>query len=69
MDITDSVRLDLYIASNLPTTQIYDANTSEYQPDWTVENLVLTPTAYRNSMDITSNITSFTWTRRIGNNA
>lgn len=66
LDITDTKKPDLYIASNLPTTQIYNTNSSTYSPDWTLTHLILTPTVYMNSTDVTSKIT-FAWYRKSGN--
>ena len=53
VDITDSRKLDVYISSNLPTTQIYNSNTGAYSPDWSTTNLQLTADVYLDSKKIT----------------
>jgi hypothetical protein len=52
VDITDSRKLDVYISSNLPTTQIYDSNTGTYSPDWRIANLQLNANIYLDSEEI-----------------
>lgn len=42
LDYTDNRKLEVYIASNLPQTQIYNPNTLTYSPDWSSTNLTLT---------------------------
>lgn len=68
IDLTDSKKVDIHISSNLPTIQIYDANTPKYSPDWSHTPLELTATAYVDSTDITSTLTndSIKWYRQIG---
>lgn len=60
MDTTDNRRLDVYITSNLPNTQIKNANTSAYTPDWTSTPLVLEADAYLDSQEVNSK-TKFSW--------
>ena len=69
MDYSDSRRVDIYIASNLPTVQIYDTNAGDYTPDWTKDPLVLTATAFLDAQDITDNVTSILWSKRVGSGA
>ena len=68
IDLTDSNQLELNISCNLPTVQIKDnsANPVTYSPSWETTNLVLTPTVYLNSTDITSSVSSIVWTRQDG---
>lgn len=69
MDLTDDRKLDVYIASNLPTTQIKNTNDNDnpYTPDWNKTNLVLTADIYLDSVDVTSNKdTSIKWYEQIG---
>ena len=69
IDLTDSKKVDVHIASNLPTTQIFDGNIPKYSPDWTNTPLELTLTAYADSTNITTMLTNdddITWYRQIG---
>jgi hypothetical protein len=68
IDLTDSTQLELNIACNLPTVQIKDnsADPVVYSPSWETTNLVLTPTVFLNSTDITSSVDLITWTRQDG---
>lgn len=68
IDLTDSNQLELNISCNLPTVQIKDnsANLVTYSPSWETTSLVLTPTVYLNSTDITSSVSSIVWTRQDG---
>lgn len=68
IDLTDATQLELNIACNLPTVQIKDnsADPVTYSPSWETTNLVLTPTVFLNSADITSSVNSITWTRQDG---
>lgn len=67
LDLTDSTRIDVSIASNLPTVQIKDTTKSPvaYSPSWEAVPLVLTPAAFINSSDVTSS-TTFEWMRQDG---
>ena len=64
VDITDSRKLDVYISSNLPTTQIRNSNTGAYSPDWSVTNLRLIPDVYLDSKKITPE--SIQWYSQVG---
>lgn len=67
IDLTDTKKLDVHISSNLPTMQIYDANTSTHSPDWTQgDKLQLTLTVYADSTDVTNDLTNINWYRQIG---
>ena len=66
VDMTDSRTLDVYIASNHPTVQIYDSNKtmSKYTPDWSETNLELKASFYLDSQSITPN--SIKWYVKVG---
>lgn len=64
VDITDSRKLDIYINSNLPTTQIRNSNTGAYSPDWSEINLQLTSDVYLDSKEITPE--TIRWYTRVG---
>ena len=69
IDLTDATQLEITIASNLPTVQIKDNTQSPitYSPSWEDTNLVLKPTVFLNSKDITSSVVdSITWQRQDG---
>lgn len=53
IDQTDSRKLEVYINSNLPTTQIFDVNNNGYTPDWSSTPLHLNIDAYLDSVKIT----------------
>lgn len=70
IDTTDSRKLEVYIASNLPTVQIYNVNTAEYSPDWSATNLSLTADIFLDSEEITSNDgLTIRWYQKNGTNA
>ena len=60
MDVTDNRKIELYITSNLPTTQIKNTNTNTYTPDWTSTPLVLDADVYLDAQDVTDK-TTITW--------
>ena len=64
VDITDSRKLEVYISSNLPTTQIKDSNTGTYSPDWSSTNLQLTADVYLDSEKVTPK--TIQWSTKIG---
>lgn len=64
LDRTDERKLEVYISSNHPTTQIKNQNTNEYTPDWSVTNLQLRATVYLDSTQVTP--TTVQWYTRIG---
>lgn len=68
IDQTDSRKLEAYIISNLPTSQIYNVNTSAYSPDWSVTNLQLNADIYLDAEDVTTNSqTTITWYQKTNN--
>ena len=54
LDTTDDRKLEVYIASTLPTTQIFNANNNTYTPDWSTTNLQLNADVFLDSKEITS---------------
>lgn len=70
LDYTDERRLDVYISSNLPTTQIFDTNKNAYSPNWSSANpLVLNADVYLDAKDVTVDaITEITWYEQMGTN-
>ena len=66
VDMADSRILDVYIASNHPTVQLCNSNTTplEYTPDWSVTNLKLEASFYLDSTAITPE--TIKWYKRIG---
>ncbi len=65
VDTTDSRKLEVYLASNLPTVQIYNVNTGVYSPDWSVgEKLKLTASIFLDSKGISP--TTIRWYKQIG---
>ena len=70
LDYTDSRKLEVYIASTLPTTQIFNANNGTYTPDWGTTNLQLNADVFLDSKEITSDTqTSIIWYEKIGTSA
>ena len=65
MDTSDERKLEVFISSNLPTSQIYNSNTGAYSPDWTVNNLVLEASIFLNSIEKTTNAT-IQWSKKFG---
>ena len=61
LDYTDNRRLDLYIASNLPQTQIYNPNERKYSPNWTEKHLILTATTFLDSKSVVLDEQSIVW--------
>lgn len=43
VDLNDAKSLNLYLSSNHPTTQIFNKENTTYVPDYTSQNLVLSP--------------------------
>lgn len=70
LDTTDDRKLEVYIASTLPTTQIFNANNGTYTPDWSATNLQLSADIFLDSSEVTSNTqTSIIWYEKIGTGA
>ena len=67
MDNTDDRKLDVYISSNHPTIQLYNSNTKEYTPDWSITNLQLSAEIYLDSKEVTTDTqTDIGWYTKIG---
>lgn len=65
IDYNDALTLTGYIGSNHPKTQMYNPDNGTYTPDWSNNNLVLTPSLYvigTTTDQITSSaVTSVKW--------
>ena len=65
VDLSDNRRLDAYISSNLPTTQIFNQNNQTYIPDWSKTNLQLNADIYLDSKKVTADAkTSIVWYKK-----
>ena len=71
LDYTDERKLDVYISSNFPTTQIFDTNAKTYSPNWSTTNpLVLTADVYLDAKDVTADVkTEIKWFEQVGVNS
>ena len=70
MDLTDSRKLEAYIASNLPTVQIYNQNAKTYTPDWSETSLQLSADIFLDSKEVTSDTKTYiVWYKRVGTQA
>lgn len=73
VDITDGKQAKIYLTSNQPSVVVYDPNNtaSSYTPDWSTNNLVLTPTLFvdNKQLALTDTGVSVTWTRQAGSGA
>ena len=65
VDLTESRKLDVYISSNLPTTQIRNVNDKTYTPDWSVTNLILSADIFLDSKELDT-VNSIEWYEKIG---
>ena len=65
LDYTDLRKVEVYLASTLPTTQIYNGNTGTYTPDWTEKNLELSADIFLDSKEITAE--KIQWFTKIDN--
>lgn len=65
MDTSDERKLEVFISSNLPTSQIYNSNTGAYSPDWTTNNLILDASVFLDSIEKTDDAT-IQWNRKFG---
>lgn len=70
IDLTDNRSFTIHITSNLPTTQIYDASTNTYAPDWMSKNLTLNPQVFVGSsnVELDDNLLTIQWQRQEGTN-
>lgn len=66
LDTTDDRKIEVYIASNLPTTQIFNINNDTYTPDWSSTNLTLSANVFLDSKEVTTDSqTSIVWYKKI----
>ena len=68
VDITDAGSLSVQPASNMPLSIIYDPDQNIYTPDWSSQNLTLTPLIFYNNQTLSPTATgvTVTWKRREG---
>lgn len=68
VDLSDSRQLSCYIACNVPKVQIYDPDAGSYQPDWTKDSVILTPSLFLNQtgLSLTETGLSIEWKRKEG---
>lgn len=67
LDTTDDRKLEVYISSNLPQVQIFNANNDTYTPDWSTDKLQLSADIFLDSSEVTSDAqTSIIWYEKIG---
>lgn len=66
LDYTDLRKVEVYISSNLPISQIYNRNTGKYTPDWIETNLELSADVFLDSKEITAE--TIKWFTKIDNN-
>lgn len=73
VDITDQRKLSAYITSNLPKTQSEDPNVlpHTYAPNWTANNLKLTPVVFLDQTNLALDASGLTvtWKRKDGTGA
>lgn len=61
IDQTDNRKLEVYIKSNMPNSQVFNSNTGAYSPDWS-SGLQLTADVYLDSREVESyDKVSFVW--------
>lgn len=60
VDLSDNRQLSVYLTANLPKTQILDLSTGAANPDWTQENLEITPNILLNQANIPLTDTNLT---------
>lgn len=68
-NINSQRALTMYLDPNIPRTQVYDPDSGVYNPDWTKNNLVITPKLLLNQAVLPLNASglSITYKRREGN--
>ena len=71
VDLSDSRQLSVYLTSNLPKTQILDQDSNTFSPNWTSNNLKITPNIFLNQTAIALGSTglSVSFKRRDGSSA
>lgn len=68
VDVTDIGELSIYPESNAPLSVVYDPNQNTYTPDWSTNNVSLTPVVYYAGKQLTSATSGLTvtWKRKDG---
>ena len=69
VDTTDEKQIQAYLSANQPSVVSYDPDASQkYTPDWTVNNLVLTPVIFidNTQVSLTENGIGIDWQRKAG---
>lgn len=68
VDLNDKGQLSVFPTSNMPLSVIYDPKQNTYIPDWSVNNLILTPIIYYGNREVTAATSgvTVTWKRREG---
>lgn len=72
IDVTDKGEFSVYPKSNLPSSVIYNPDqqgTTAYTPNWTTENLEITPSVWYAGSQVNNSNVDFTWQRRVGSQA
>jgi hypothetical protein len=69
VDYNDALSLTGFINASLPKTQLYNPDIGTYNPDFTVDNMVLTASLFKmgTASDIINNAKSITWKDESGN--
>lgn len=65
VDLTDG-QLSVYLASNLPKTQIYNSKDESFSPDWRETNLQIVPNISLNQRTINLNDVTITYKKQVG---
>lgn len=68
VDLTDG-QLSVYLASNLPKTQIYNSKDESFSPDWRETNLQIVPNISLNQRTINLNDVTITYKKQVGTGA
>lgn len=68
VDLSDMPTLGLYLTSSQPSTVVYNPDDNAYVPDWSSNNLILTPVIHLDSesISLTSNGISIEWKKKYG---
>lgn len=68
IDVTDIGEFSVYPMSNLPLSVIYSPDNNTYSPNWSTNNLILTPVVYYSGQRLTlgSNGLTITWQKMEG---
>lgn len=72
IDVTDKGEFSVYPKSNLPSSVIYNPDqqgTTAYMPNWSTENLEITPSVWYAGSQVNNANVDFSWQRRVGSGA